>query len=177
MNLPLRDKEELNNLLGKSNKWFPKSVSGLNYVTGITEFDKICGAEGIFSKVPPLLNIKFRPEGMEIEILHSFKYRSIGIRATDIVSIGIEDKVQIIEESDKSIIGRALIGGVLLGPIGAIAGGLSGMGTKEVKANMPDLNMLINLTDGHTIWLAFKYKKRKEVEGFITSNFGSKLGI
>ena len=34
-------------------------------------------------------------------------------------------------EQDKSVIGRAVVGGVLLGPVGAIVGGMSGIGTKN----------------------------------------------
>lgn len=38
-----------------------------------------------------------------------------------------------IEQKSKSIAGRAVIGGVLLGPVGAIVGGMSGIGTKGKK--------------------------------------------
>ncbi len=34
-------------------------------------------------------------------------------------------------EKDKSVIGRAIVGGLLLGPVGAIVGGMSGIGTKK----------------------------------------------
>ena len=34
-------------------------------------------------------------------------------------------------EKDKSVIGRAVVGGLLLGPVGAIVGGMSGIGTKK----------------------------------------------
>lgn len=33
-------------------------------------------------------------------------------------------------ESNKSVLGRALTGGLLLGPVGAVVGGMSGVGTK-----------------------------------------------
>lgn len=36
-----------------------------------------------------------------------------------------------IKEADKSVIGRAFVGGVLLGPLGAVVGGMSGIGKKE----------------------------------------------
>lgn len=38
-----------------------------------------------------------------------------------------------IEQSSKSVAGRAVIGGVLLGPVGAIVGGMTGIGKKEKK--------------------------------------------
>lgn len=36
------------------------------------------------------------------------------------------------EKKSKSVIGRAAIGGVLLGPVGAVVGGLSGLGSTEI---------------------------------------------
>ena len=36
-----------------------------------------------------------------------------------------------IQEKSKSVAGRAVIGGLVLGPVGAIVGGMSGMGTKK----------------------------------------------
>ncbi len=36
-----------------------------------------------------------------------------------------------VKEADKSVIGRAVVGGVLLGPLGAVIGGMSGIGKKE----------------------------------------------
>ena len=38
-----------------------------------------------------------------------------------------------IEQRSKSVAGRAVIGGVLLGPVGAVVGGMTGIGKKEKK--------------------------------------------
>lgn len=38
-----------------------------------------------------------------------------------------------IKERGKSVIGRAAVGGLLLGPLGAVIGGISGTGTKKRK--------------------------------------------
>lgn len=40
---------------------------------------------------------------------------------------------EMVTEKDKSVIGRAIIGGVLTGGLGAIIGGISGIGTKKKK--------------------------------------------
>ena len=36
-------------------------------------------------------------------------------------------------EKQKSVIGRAVVGGVLFGPLGTVVGGMSGIGTKQKK--------------------------------------------
>lgn len=51
-----------------------------------------------------------------------------------------------IKEKSKSVGGRAVIGGVLLGPVGAIVGGMSGLGKKEIKKDRTML--IINYTSG-----------------------------
>lgn len=49
---------------------------------------------------------------------------------------------------DKSVIGRAIVGGLLLGPVGAIVGGMSGIGTKtskkQVKKEKRDVYAIVN---------------------------------
>ena len=47
---------------------------------------------------------------------------------------------------DKSVIGRAVVGAVVLGPIGAIVGGLSGLGSKNVKNHY----LIINYWDANS---------------------------
>jgi len=37
----------------------------------------------------------------------------------------------IVKEEDKSVVGRAVVGGLLFGPLGAVVGGMSGVGKKE----------------------------------------------
>jgi len=41
---------------------------------------------------------------------------------------------------DKSSIGRAVIGGVIFGPVGAIVGGISGVGAKQAKTTYLIIN-------------------------------------
>lgn len=49
------------------------------------------------------------------------------------------------QQEQKSVIGRAVVGGLLLGPIGAIVGGMSGLGTK-VKS-LGKFALIINFWD------------------------------
>ncbi len=48
----------------------------------------------------------------------------------------------------KSVIGRAIVGGVLLGPLAAVVGGMSGIGTKTKK--LGDFLLVINFWDVFT---------------------------
>ena len=48
---------------------------------------------------------------------------------------------------DKSVIGRAIVGGLLLGPIGAIVGGMSGASKEKMKGNFLILNYIPSNSD------------------------------
>lgn len=53
-----------------------------------------------------------------------------------------------IREHDKSVIGRAAVGSLLLGPLGAIVGGMSGIGSKKSKSVRQFLIIAYMSTDG-----------------------------
>lgn len=58
------------------------------------------------------------------------KKESIYLMFEQITKVGIVSERQI-KEIDKSVLKRATIGGLLLGPLGAIVGGIDGIGKKE----------------------------------------------
>ena len=68
-------------------------------------------------------------------------------------------------QKQKSVIGRAAVGGLLFGGLGAVVGAVSGTGTKEAKD--PTLYFIISYTDseGNEQYLEFKdtrqYRGRK----------------
>jgi len=64
-----------------------------------------------------------------------------------ITKLAFTNKETIVEES-KSVIGRAAIGGILLGPIGAVIGGLSGTGTTNTLKGK--YYLVINFWDVYT---------------------------
>lgn len=68
--------------------------------------------------------LTIRPRGSNSSLIH-IKYEQLIDCAT------IHDEM--VTEKDKSVLGRAIIGGVLTGGIGAIIGGMSGIGTKKNK--------------------------------------------
>ncbi len=59
--------------------------------------------------------------------------KDVSLSINQIQSVFYGNEAEIIEK-DKSVIGRALIGGVV-GPVGAVVGAVSGVGTKKKKIN------------------------------------------
>lgn len=47
-------------------------------------------------------------------------------------------------EKNKSVIGRAVVGGLLLGPVGAVVGGISGTGTNKKKNHFLNITYIEN---------------------------------
>lgn len=60
-----------------------------------------------------------------------------------------------IKEKSKSVVGRAMAGGLILGPLGAIVGGMSGIGNKDKSAT--EYYIIINYkSNGDDKALSFK---------------------
>lgn len=112
------------------------------YATGITAFDSLINQESLFSTNIPT-NIIEHNRGYEISIMYKFKLYRVAIPLDHIISITIEDKAAIIEQKDKSVIGRALLGGILLGPLGAVIGGMTGIGKNDKILYSPDVLLTI----------------------------------
>ncbi len=75
---------------------------------------------------------------------------------------------------DKSVIGRAVVGGLILGPLGAIVGGMSGIGNKEKFINKHYL--VINYWDVRTksAQTLLISSKKYFIEGFIRNHHKEK---
>lgn len=54
--------------------------------------------------------------------------KTIGLKNINDISLVTDE---ILDEKDKSVIGRAIVGGLVFGVAGAVVGGMSGMGTKK----------------------------------------------
>lgn len=61
-----------------------------------------------------------------------FKRPEIKLYLDKITSVSVATETEIREKS-KNVIGRAAIGTLLLGPLGAVVGGMSGVGSKKKK--------------------------------------------
>jgi len=96
-------------------------------------------AQGLISQALGLTHIGGVPmlkEGTECVI--GEKEDRLVINKTHILSLSQIKRLQVLKEEqlvekEKSVIKRAVVGGLLLGPVAAIVGGISGVGTKKTK--------------------------------------------
>ena len=96
-----------------------------------------------------------------------YKIASVNLHYENILNIASVSEKEIIEKN-KSTVGRALAGGVVLGPLGAIVGGMSGIGSN--KSNKVNYYTVINYeVDGETKVLSFKTIGMANWTGFIQS--------
>jgi len=65
-----------------------------------------------------------------IDITNSFFMSKMELHNSQIISTEFADTSKLISQ-DKSVIGRAVVGGLLMGPMAAIIGGMSGIGSKN----------------------------------------------
>ena len=178
--MKLLDKNELNSHLEKESTWTPKRlVSKLDYISGVEPFDELLNGK-LFTEAVALINLRFRPNGLQIEIMKGISYYSVGILEREILSINLEGQNQLFEQKSKSVIGRAIVGGLILGPVGAIVGGMTGIGQKQVATNMPENILSISFLEDGTekiILFSCKNKNRKDVELYFLQNYRNKFQI
>lgn len=168
--MKLIKKNELEKIIGKASFWMPKKIVNVcEYGAGIEEMDEALGAQN-FLKIKPLVNFTKHSDGIEISIMHNFKLYYAGINNADIISITLETG-GIIDIEERSVLKRAIVGGLILGPLGAVIGGASGIKDKTIKDN--DNLIIFALVDGKEQALIFTIKKgkTKEVAKFYQDNF------
>ena len=106
-------------IFGKKNKEGQRSVN-LSYVDGVEGYSK-------GTAVTLSLNDDNQCVTMVARI---YKKPPVKLRYEQITGINVISEKEIIEKS-KNAVGRAVAGGILLGPLGAIIGGMSGIGKKQ----------------------------------------------
>jgi len=97
---------------------------------------KLCSGftihDEIISNIPEFNNGRIRLDLYKNGIKASNNNISILIHKSQIICLSEEKRTEIAEKN-KSVIGRAIVGGILTGGIGAVVGGVSGVGTKKEK--------------------------------------------
>lgn len=106
--------------------------------------------------------------------IHSGVFKKFEIPYSNIITVLYEDRDSLgnYKTKDKSVVGRAVAGGLLLGPLGAVIGGMSGIGTKSRKLDQETDYLIINYWDKSTksneVLLFSGKNKRSEFNNFVT---------
>jgi hypothetical protein len=174
------DKNKLDEKFGKFGMWSGKAgnaiIGEMQYLGGIPEIDQLIEKNKIDPKIANV-SMEMRPNGVEINLMHGFNNTRIGLYSEKLNFWTIEQQQEVVAKKSKSVIGRALLGGVLLGPVGAIVGGMTGVGDKTVKVS--DVDNIISISysqDDKDVIILFSCtnKKFKKVYEYLKKNFGDK---
>jgi len=112
--------------LGRLKDWFKgKDKEGNRYI----DLSIIAGLDNIPKGM--LTRLTLKDEGLLIKQNYFGKGEAF-LNYSQITNVGKITEKEIYEK-DKSVLGRAVAGGLVLGPLGAIVGGVSGVGKKEKK--------------------------------------------
>ncbi|MGL5149060.1 MAG: hypothetical protein ACRC7N_00600 [Clostridium sp.] len=104
-------------LFSKKNKDGNRSIN-VAYVDGLLDYNKGAAVE-----------VSFNDEFLEIKSRVIKSKPVVKLALNQIIAANCITEKDVIEKS-KSVTSRAVVGGVLLGPLGAIIGGITGVGNK-----------------------------------------------
>lgn len=138
-------------------------------------FSFVDGLEGFTKGL--LVNIRADDINNRLVIKGKFSNtHEINLKYEQITGITCTTEKEIIEKS-KSVVGRAAMGGVLLGPLGVIIGGMSGVGNKQ--QNKTTYYMIINYKsmDGEIKVLSFEVTETIGPWDKLISHVRSKINI
>lgn len=113
---------------------FPELPENLNIGKQVPNWGNDAAFKGHYYHFENL--VKKIPEGSVTVLIHTHGIQIMSgfefykIHESQIISLEKTTESELIK-MDKSVIGRAVVGGLILGPLGAIIGGLSGVGSRE----------------------------------------------
>lgn len=174
-------KEEIKSELGSFSLWSGKRANALvnstKYMAGIKALDEFIEEKNIDVDLF-YINLLMRPNGVEVLFGYKFLNNSLALLHDEINYWTLEQQKEVVGKKSKSVLGRALLGGLILGPLGAIIGGASGVGDKDIKLNDVDNIISISCTINNQeqiILLSCSDKKLKETLTYLKQNFKGKF--
>lgn len=174
------DKKTINDKLGSFGMFSGKAGNSLlydvNYLGGIQSLDSLIEKNNITTKG---IFFDIRPKGLEIHMLHGFSTYRFGLFEEGINYWAFEAQKKITEKKSKSIIGRALVGGLILGPVGAIVGGMTGIGDKEKSKSLSGIDNILSISytendKEYILLFECSDKKAKKVYEYFNKNYPDK---
>ena len=148
---PINQTVEVTNTKSEEILKFPELPTNLEIGKQIVNWGGNAAFDGVYNQGENL--ITGIPSGKVKVILHTHGLQVVKgltlypIHNSQIISIKPTSREEL-SRTDKSVIGRAVVGGLILGPLGAIVGGMSGIGSKEKLKNQNYL--VINYWDKET---------------------------
>jgi hypothetical protein len=164
--------DEVDSILGKNSffKQAPAITQKIEYVSGVDCYDDLIDPSLVFKAIR-LMNLAAKPNGLLLQLTQGFKNYYVALTNDEIKSIHLEDKEQVYSKKERSVVGRAIVGGLVLGPLGAVVGAASGLKDGVKKGEMPDLLLSITKHDDSIVVLSCKYKHKIDVHNFLLKNF------
>jgi hypothetical protein len=178
--MEILDKKTINDKFGSYGMFSGKGGNALLneviYLGGIPSLDSIIEKNKVTSKG---IYFEIRPKGLEILMLNGFSTYRFGLYDEGINYWAFEAQKKITEKKSKSIIGRALVGGLILGPVGAIVGGMTGIGDKEKSKSLSGIDNILSIsyTENDIEYILLfecSDKKTKKVMEYFNKNFQNK---
>jgi len=170
--MKILSKNELNDNFGKIGFFESpiQLIAKVEYIGGIDDFDKILKGQKQ-NEIDVVIHLIKRPKGIQIKLAGNLTSNSVAILSDRVEKVTIEHKDSIIRNKERSVIGRAVVGGLLLGPIGAVVGGLSALKQGQ-EIILPDSIVTIHYksdTDNAEIFFSCKKENLKDTSDFFKS--------
>lgn len=154
------------------------TTSSIGYLKGIPFIDEMIELNHKGSIPKTFVNFYMRPYGLVLKITMGYPFYS-GFEHRFLNWYIFESQQTVFEKKSKSVVGRAIIGGLLLGAVGALVGGMSGIGTKEIKdKSIPENILTIGITDDNQekmLFFSVENSVLSELRTFLTANYPNKL--
>ncbi len=119
---------------------FPKLPTNLEIGKQLFNFGGNAAFDGLYDPRENLITeipsgkVKVLIHTHGLQVTNGFYFECLKIHNSQIINLKQTSKEELVK-TNKSVIGRAVVGGLILGPLGAVIGGMSGIGNKEKFKN------------------------------------------